>query len=142
MAKSKKSETPNAADLDVTAEQDGKHGETIAAPPETSLLSNDVVMRGAAFFARRAAEKAFLGSRLTQRLAKEAIEDRSAVNAVAAYGITRLATRSVPGAILVGGGLVAKALFDRSEKRRVRLAKEAEKEAKRATKAAAKKSKL
>lgn len=38
---------------------------------------------------------------------------------------TRLATRSVPGALVVGGGLVAKALFDR-RKRRKAAARKAE----------------
>jgi hypothetical protein len=32
--------------------------------------------------------------------------------------IARVATRSVPGAILVGGGLVAKALYERRKSRR------------------------
>lgn len=88
--------------------------------PQTSLLASEVVLRGATTFARKAAEKAFLGSKYSKQIAQEAVENRSLVNTIAAYGITKIATKSVPGAILVGGGLVAKALFDKSEARRAR----------------------
>ena len=42
---------------------------------------------------------------------------RSIARAIAGAVFTRIATRSVPGALLVGGGLLAKSLYDR---RRVR----------------------
>lgn len=40
--------------------------------------------------------------------------------AIAGAAITRIATRSVPGAIAVGGGLLAKALYDRRRQARAR----------------------
>ena len=40
------------------------------------------------------------------------------VQTLAAYGVTKFATKSVPGALLVGGGLLAKVIFDRSTSRR------------------------
>lgn len=128
MAKRKQTKTPLGDEPEtLTGPADDIDADTSAVPPKTSLLASDVMLRGATYFARQAAEKAFLGSRYSQTIAKEAMNNRSLVNTIAAYGITRLATRSVPGAILVGGGLVAKALFDQSEKRRARKAKEAAK---------------
>ena len=40
---------------------------------------------------------------------------------IAGAALLRVATRSVPGAILVGGGLIAKALHDRRKARRGRV---------------------
>jgi hypothetical protein len=37
--------------------------------------------------------------------------------AIAGAALTRIATRSVPGAIVVGGGLLAKSLYDRRHRR-------------------------
>ena len=46
------------------------------------------------------------------------IENRSLVQALASYAVARMATRSLPGAVIVGGGLLAKTLFDRGRSRR------------------------
>ncbi len=43
---------------------------------------------------------------------------RSLTRALAGAAIVRIATRSVPGAIAVGGGLLAKALYDRRRARK------------------------
>ena len=40
--------------------------------------------------------------------------------ALAGAALTRIATRSVPGAIVVGGGMLAKALYDRRRQARAR----------------------
>jgi hypothetical protein len=40
---------------------------------------------------------------------------RSLTRALAGAVITRIATRSVPGAIIVGGGMLAKTLYDRKK---------------------------
>jgi hypothetical protein len=42
------------------------------------------------------------------------VEGRSMISTLAATGAARVATRSVPGFLLVTGGLLAKALIDRS----------------------------
>ncbi len=59
-------------------------------------------------------------ARLTGKAAKTADAARpksSLTGALAGAAITRIATRSVPGAILVGGGMLAKALYDRRHAR-------------------------
>lgn len=43
---------------------------------------------------------------------------RSLTKGLAGAAVTRIATRSVPGAIVVGGGFLAKVLYDRRRKRR------------------------
>ncbi|HTN15487.1 MAG TPA: hypothetical protein VL017_09840 [Devosia sp.] len=50
------------------------------------------------------------------------VSGKGFVGTMAVAAVTRLATRSVPGALVVGGGLVAKALYDRRQ--RVRAAEQ------------------
>lgn len=47
---------------------------------------------------------------------KVPLHKRSLTKGIAGAAITKIATRSVPGAIVVGGGLIAKALYDRRHK--------------------------
>ena len=42
---------------------------------------------------------------------------RGLTGAIAGAALTRIATRSVPGAIIVGGGLLAKMLYDRRQEK-------------------------
>ncbi|MGE3692804.1 MAG: hypothetical protein AB7F98_15625 [Novosphingobium sp.] len=49
---------------------------------------------------------------------KVPLHKRPLTKGLAGVAVTRLATRSVPGAIVVGGGILAKALYDRRHKRR------------------------
>jgi hypothetical protein len=50
----------------------------------------------------------------------EAKPKPSLTRGLAGTAIARIATRSVPGAIVVGGGILAKALYDRRRSRRGR----------------------
>lgn len=70
--------------------------------------------------ARGAVDRRVSFGGLTSTEIQQALTGRSLVGGTAAVIVTRLATRSVPGALLVGGGLVAKALFDRRRSRRAR----------------------
>ncbi|KWV93701.1 MULTISPECIES: hypothetical protein [unclassified Erythrobacter] len=86
--------------------------------PATNLIIHDIMLRSAGRLSRMAVEKAVLGRQYGQQFAKDAVENRSLVHTLAAYGVTKVATKSVPGALLVGTGLVLKVLFDRSQSRR------------------------
>ncbi len=86
--------------------------------PATNALIHDIALRSAGRIARLALEKGLLGKRYGAQFAKEAVENRSLLHTVAAYGVTKIATRSVPGAALVGGGLLLKTLYDRTQSRR------------------------
>lgn len=54
---------------------------------------------------------------LVKRAAKQKTAGRGATSFVAGMVATKLATRSVPGALLVGGGLLVKHLYDRKRAR-------------------------
>lgn len=75
-------------------------------------------MRSAGRLLRLTLEKGLLGRRYGRDFAREAIENRSLLHTAAAYGATKIATRSLPGAALVWGGLLAKTLYDRRKSKR------------------------
>ncbi|MEW9855713.1 hypothetical protein [Novosphingobium sp. M1R2S20] len=83
--------------------------------PHTNLLIADVALRGSAMLARRVVERGMLGSKYAPQKAKAILKGRTFGETIFHTAIARVATRSVPGAILVGGGLLAKTLYDRSK---------------------------
>ena len=82
--------------------------------PATNLLIMDIAIRGVSLLAARGIEQAALKLRYHRDKAGDIVEGRSMVSTLAATGAARMATRSVPGFLLVTGGLLAKALVDRS----------------------------
>ena len=86
--------------------------------PATNLLIADIGMRAISRLARRTLEKGLLQLKFPPEKAHEAIEGRSLGQTLITAGLARLATRSVPGALLVTGGLIAKSILDRSLSRR------------------------
>ncbi len=102
---------------------DGQPGQDEAVPgpspnPATNLIIHDIMLRSAGRLSRMAVEKAVLGRQYGKQFAKDAVENRSLVHTLAAYGVTKVATKSVPGALIVGTGLALKVLLDRSQSRR------------------------
>ncbi|RJY09965.1 hypothetical protein [Aurantiacibacter aquimixticola] len=98
--------------------------ETMPGPspnPATNLLIYNILLRGVGRLSRQTVEKALLGRKYGKDFAKDAVENRSLLHAVAAYGVTKYATKSVPGFLLVSTGLLAKTLFDRSQGRRAAI---------------------
>ena len=86
--------------------------------PATNLIIHDILLRSVGRLSRMAVEKAVLGRQYGKQFAKDAVENRSVVSTLAAYGVTKVATKSVPGALAVGTGLFLKVLFDRSQSKR------------------------
>ena len=86
--------------------------------PATNLVMTDIALRAGSYLIRSLAEKRILGRRYGKADARQIVANRSVKQTVATLIVSRIATRSVPGAILVGGGLMAKTLFDHSKKRR------------------------
>jgi len=94
---------------------------TIPGPstnPSTNLLIASVAMRSAAMLLRRGAERGLLSARFDAEKAKDIVQGRSFAGSMMTTAAARLATRSVPGFLVVTGGLLAKTIFDRSLKRR------------------------
>ena len=86
--------------------------------PATNLLIHDIVMRTGGRLVRHTVEKGVLSGRYGGNDAKKIIENRGIGQALLGTLIARIATRSVPGAIVVGSGLVVKTLYDRSRSKR------------------------
>ena len=82
--------------------------------PATNLLIMDIAMRSASMIAGRAIQRAILGARYDAEKAADIVKGRTLIQSMTATGAARMATRSVPGFLLVTGGLLAKTLLDRS----------------------------
>lgn len=81
--------------------------------PMTNLIIADLALRAGSALLRRGVEKGLLAQKLGAAKAGKAIKGRSMVQTLVGTALVRVATRSVPGAIVVGGGLLAKTLYDR-----------------------------
>ncbi len=95
--------------------------DTVPGPstnPATNLIIQDIAIRAGGRLIRHAFEKGLLRGRYGGGGAKAIVENRPLMHTVLSSMVARYATRSVPGAILVGGGLIAKTLFDRGTSKR------------------------
>ena len=81
--------------------------------PMTNLLIADLAMRGGERLLRGAVERSMLGMKYSDEKARKLVKGRSLVQTFVATTAMRIATTSVPGALIVGGGLLAKLLYDR-----------------------------
>lgn len=86
--------------------------------PMTNLVIADIALRTGGQLMRHTVEKALLGAKYSPKKAKEIIKGRSIAQTIIGTALARMATRSLPGAILVGGGMLAKTLYDRSRGRK------------------------
>jgi hypothetical protein len=87
-----------------------------AAKRATTALIVDIALREGSLLARRAVHHKLAGGDFTD-VKNAALPRASFPKRVAAATLARLAARSLPGTLLVAGGLVAKALFDRRRSR-------------------------
>ena len=90
----------------------------ISTNPATNLLIADVVLSGLTRLVRRNIEKSMLRAEYDPEEAKRILNGRSLGQTVTNHTASRIATRSLPGAVLITGGLLAKAMFDRSASKR------------------------
>lgn len=86
--------------------------------PATNLAIADIALRGGAMLARFAVERALLGSHFAPRKARQILKGRTFRETMLHRAIASVALSSVPGAIAVTGGIVAKTLYDRSKARK------------------------
>lgn len=83
----------------------------------TNLAIADIALRGGSALVRRAVEQTFLGKALGPKQAQKVLKGRTIGESLLHGALARVAMRSVPGAIVVGGALVAKTLYDRAKAR-------------------------
>jgi len=81
--------------------------------PMTNLILADIALRSGGQLLRRAVEIGLLGKALGAKEAGKLVKGRSMGQTLVGTAIARIATRSVPGALIIGGGLLAKTLYDR-----------------------------
>lgn len=84
----------------------------------TNLMIAEIAVASAGRIARRSMEKGLLKAKFEREQAVAIVEGRGMAHTMITAAIARVATRSLPGALLVGGGLFAKVVFDRSLSRR------------------------
>ena len=87
----------------------------ISPNPATNLLLTDLVLRTGGRVMRHAVERTLLGTKYSKGKAENIVKGRSMAQTLIGTTLARIATRSVPGAILVGGGVLAKTLYDRKK---------------------------
>lgn len=110
----RRSKAKKAKPVEAEAVPDAKDIEEQADPGLGSrLLLADLALRGGTFLLRQGIERGLLGRKLPTGKALKKAKGLGLGGSLAQAAIVRLATRSVPGAILVGGGLLAKTLHDR-----------------------------
>lgn len=85
--------------------------------PATNLILADIAIRGGGRLLRHAVEQTLLGVKYPKGKARDIVKGRSMIQTLIGTAAARMATRSVPGALIVGGGLLAKTLYDRSKNR-------------------------
>jgi hypothetical protein len=90
----------------------------ISTNPATNLLIADVVLRGLSRLIRGNIEKTMLSAQYEPEEAKRILKGQTLGQRAVQLTASRVAMRSIPGALLVTGGLLAKAMFDRSRSKR------------------------
>ena len=88
--------------------------------PVANLVLADLALRGGGALLRRAVEKGLLtpkDSKAGKGGTASRIKARSIGERLLSTALTRVASRSIPGAIVVGGGMLAKTLYDRRKAR-------------------------
>jgi hypothetical protein len=85
--------------------------------PMTNLIIADIALRSGGRLLRHVVERTLLGVTYPPDKARKIVKGRGMARTLIGTAVARVATRSVPGALLVGGGLLAKTLYDRSRKR-------------------------
>lgn len=86
--------------------------------PATNLMLADVAVRAGSYIVRDVVEKGFLRGRYGKQTAKEIVQNKTLGSQIIGFGLAKLATRNLPGALLVGGGVAVKALYDRAQSRK------------------------
>jgi hypothetical protein len=98
-------------------------GDTPQPPPRKKgalvrLLTADLVLRAGGYALRQAISKDVLSGRAGEKAAKAAHAQSNLSTRVVTAAATAVATRSVPGAVLVGTGMAIHALYKRGKARR------------------------
>lgn len=98
------------------------------SPLTTLILADIALSAGSALLQRGSIGRALaksLPASLGAKAADGSLKTPSLAGSLVGTALARVATRSVPGAILVGGGLVAKALYNKRKAQKAKGRKDA-----------------
>lgn len=90
-----------------------------SANPVTNLIITDIVLRGGLRLMRRTLEHFIIGAKHSPDEAHAVMKRSTLTKSLLSSALARYATRSPQGAILVGGGLLVKVLYDRARDKRL-----------------------
>lgn len=113
-----------APNRDKAAGQDEAAEHKSAASPLTTLILADIALSAGSALLQRGMNRGLPGASLVRGKAGTFVKSTSLTGSLVGTALARVATRSVPGAIVVGGGLVAKALYNKRKAARARKAAE------------------
>ena len=83
--------------------------------PATNLMMADIAIRAGSYVVRRAIEKGMLRGRYGKSTAKNIVKNKTLGQTLISFGLAKVATKNLPGAMIVGGGALAKTLYDRRQ---------------------------
>ena len=86
--------------------------------PATNIMLADVTIRAGSYILRRSVEKGFLRGRYGRDTARAMIQNKSLGKSLMSFALAKVATRNLPGAIIIGGGAIVKTLYDRRKGKR------------------------
>lgn len=116
---------PGAEKSDAEKPSSEKQG---PSPLTTLILADIALSAGSALLQRGSIGRALaksLPASLGAKAADGSLKTPSLAGSLVGTALARVATRSVPGAILVGGGLVAKALYNKRKAQKAKGRKDA-----------------
>ena len=110
----------NKAKRPKEASEERPKPETIPGPstdPATNLIIADVVIRSISSVARETAKKSLARRRFDRDRADQLVSRGSIGKTLLLYTASKIASRSLPGAVFVGCALLAKSALDRKKTR-------------------------
>lgn len=93
---------------------------------QTDLILANIALRGGDVLLRKGIARGLLGAGAAAQKTGKITKGGSLAGGLIGTALTRIATRSVPGAIIVGSGLLAKSLYDRRKDKAARQEGEAQ----------------
>jgi len=88
--------------------------------PAANLIMANAIVRTGSILLRRAVDKRMLRGRYGKDTAEAAAENQGLGSTLTALALSKVAARSSTGAVVVGGGMLARALYDRRQAKKAR----------------------
>ena len=104
----------------------GKPVPGLSPNPVSNLIMANAIVRTGSILFRQAVEKRMLRGRYGDDAAESIVANKGLGPTLAGLALSRVASRSSTGAVVVGGGMLAKTLYDRRQARKSQAKGDAE----------------